>query len=116
MQHTLSSLALNEDGAVAQASSEARDSNGMTALLQAAANNDRIKVKELIRSGSDPSAADGQGLTALHYAAIDGNTKLARILLEHGPAGLVLCEAPGGETSLWCACQGEASQGCNDTD
>ena len=44
-------------------------------------------------------------LTDLHYASFNGNMKLAQTLIEQGPAGLVLREAPGGETSLFIACQ-----------
>ena len=60
---------------------------------------------KLIFGGADLSVVDGQGLTVLHYAAYFGNTELARTLIEHESAGLVLCEAPGGETSLCLACQ-----------
>ncbi len=85
-------------------SGEAKDGNGMTALLRAACARNWREVRKLILDGADPSAADCQGLTALHYAAFDGSTKLAQTLLEHGPARLVFCEAPDGETSLWVAC------------
>ncbi len=61
-------------------------------------------MRRLVLGGADPSAADGQGFTVLHYAAIDGSPELVRTLLEHGPAHLVLCEALDGETSLWFAC------------
>ena len=101
MQHALGSLALNDDGAVAKAGSgEEIDANGMTALLRAASDNNWREVRKLILGGADPSVADGQGLTALHYAAFHGGAKLARTLIENGPAGLVLGEAPGGLTSL----------------
>jgi ankyrin repeat protein len=76
----------------------------MTALLRAASDKNWREVSKLVLHGADPSAVDGQGLTALHYAAFDGSMELARTLLEHGPASLVLCEAPGGETCLWVAC------------
>ena len=55
-------------------------------------------------SGADPSVADGQGLTAMHYASVYGSMELNSTLIEHGPAGLVFSEAPGGETSLFVAC------------
>ena len=102
MQHALGSLALHDDGAVAKAGSgEEIDANGMTALLRAASDNNWREVRKLILGGADPSVADGQGLTALHYAAFyHGGAKLARTLIEHGPAGLVLGESSGGLTSL----------------
>ncbi len=40
----------------------------------------------------------------LHYAAYNGNKELARVLVQDGPARLVLPEAAGGETSLFVAC------------
>ena len=106
MQHALGSLALHDDGGVAKAGSgEEIDANGMTALLRAASDNNWREVRKLILGGADPSVADGQGLTALHYAAFyHGGAKLARTLIEHGPAGLVLSEAPDGLTSLMLAC------------
>jgi ankyrin repeat protein len=85
-------------------SREERDVNGMTDLLRAASAQNWREVRKLILDGADPSVADDQGLTALHYAAFDGNKELARVLIEHRPAGLVLLEAAGGETSLFVAC------------
>ena len=105
MQHALGPLALHDDGAVAKTcSGEAKDANGMTALLRAASDQNWREVRKLILGGADPSVADGQGLTALDYAAFLGSSKLARTLIEHGPAGLVLGEAPDGRTSLFVAC------------
>ena len=85
-------------------SSEERDENGMTTLLRSASDKNWREVKRLILGGADPGVVDDQGLTALHYAAIDGNLELARTLTEHGPAELVFREAPGGRTSLFYAC------------
>ena len=107
LQNALSSLALRENGVAAVAGScsdEAKDDNGMTALLRAASYDDWKEVRKLMLDGADPSAADGQGLTALHYAAFYGNMELTQTLIELGPAGLVLCETPRGETSLYLAC------------
>jgi len=86
---------------VGSCSDEAKDDNGMTALLRAASDQNWKDVKKLMLSGADPSVADGQGLTALHYAAILGSMKLTQTLIEHGPDRLVFREAPGGETSLY---------------
>ena len=101
---------LHADGVVAKepascsTSGEAKDDNGITALLRAASNIDRREVKKLILDGADPSVADGQGLTALHYAAILGSRDLAGTLIEHGPAELVYREAPDEKTCLFLAC------------
>ena len=108
LQHALGSLALRQDGVAAEAGScsdEAKDDNGMTALLRAASDNNWKEVRKLMLGGADPSVADGQGLTAMHYASFYGSMELTRTLIEHGPAGLVFSEAPGGETSLCVACQ-----------
>ena len=85
-------------------SAEAKDGNSMETILRAASDQNWKEVKRLILCGADPSSADGQGLTALHYAAFYGSTKLSQILIEHGPSGLVFREAPGGTTSLFLAC------------
>ena len=78
MQHALGSLALrDDDGAVTKAGSgEAKDANGMPALLRAASDQNWREVRTLILSGADLSVADGQGLTALHYAAFYGSAEL----------------------------------------
>ncbi len=99
LQHALDSLALREDGVAADCSDEAKDDNGMTALLRAASDNNCKEVRKLLLRGADPSVADGQGLTALHYATFYVSMELIQILIEHGPAGLVFRETPGGETS-----------------
>ncbi len=92
---------VTEPGSV---SDEEKDSNGMTALLRAASAENCREVRKLILGGADPMVADCQGMTALHYAAHFGNTELVRTLIEHGPGGLLFCDAPGGETSLFIAC------------
>ncbi len=107
-QHALGSLVLHDDGAMGEGGSwpgETKDGNGMTALLRAASDQNWREVRKLILGGADPIVADGQGLTALHYAAFYDSVELAQILIQHGPARLVLCEAPDGETSLRLACE-----------
>ncbi len=99
LQQAIDSLVLSEDGEV-ESCSEPKDGNGMTALLRAASEGKWREVRKLILGRADPSVADCQGLAALHYAAILGSTELTRILIEHGPAGLIFSEAPGEETSL----------------
>ena len=85
-------------------SGEQKDGYGRNSLLRAANANNWREERKFILDKVDPSAVDGQGLTAMHYAAMDGSMELARILLELGLASLILCESPGGETSLWVAC------------
>jgi ankyrin repeat protein len=80
IQQALGSLGWQDDGAMREAGSgsgETKDANGMTALLRAASDNNRREAVTLILSGADPSVADGQGLTALHYAEYDGRVEFA---------------------------------------
>ncbi len=100
-QLALSYLELHDDGAMAEAGScpgETKDGNGMTALLRAASDQKLRVVRKLMLGGADPTVSDGQGQTALHYAAFYGSVELAQTLIQHGQAWIVLCEAPGGET------------------
>jgi hypothetical protein len=46
-------------------------------------NNDRV-LQVLLDNGADPNFADGEGLTALHYATSYGQTKAMKILLQQG--------------------------------
>lgn len=41
------------------------------------------EVRELIDRGADVNAAQGDGMTALHWAARNGSLEVARLLLEH---------------------------------
>ena len=62
VQHALVSLVLREDAVAAEAcSDEAKDDNGMTALLRAASGNNWKEVRRLMLCGADPSVADSQG-------------------------------------------------------
>jgi hypothetical protein len=93
-----------EKNRVAEADScsggEAKDSDSMTALLQAACVQNWREVRRLILDGADPSVSDGQGLMALHYAAFLGSKELTLTLIEHWPAWLFFCEIQDGTTSL----------------
>ncbi|XP_033125464.1 ankyrin repeat and SOCS box protein 7-like isoform X2 [Anneissia japonica] len=59
------------------------DSNGWTLLHLAAALGNEHVIKTLIQYGVNPEIQDNvRGFTCLHYAAMHGFTRLARILLE----------------------------------
>ncbi|MGA4372516.1 ankyrin repeat domain-containing protein [Ralstonia nicotianae] len=68
-----------------------RAAGDMSALMNAVAlaslpelDNPLGLVRQLLDSGADVNAVGPHGMTALHMAAIDGNTETARLLLAHG--------------------------------
>jgi ankyrin repeat protein len=80
------------------------------ALIEAVIANDRQKVIDLLASGEDINAVDGEGWTALHFAAQENNAVLAKILLENGAS--VDIQENHGNTPLFKAvfnCRGDGS-------
>lgn len=63
---------------------ESRSSDGMTPLMVAAAAGRMEFVRFLMNSGANADAIDGNGYTALHYAALDKRESLAGALLDRG--------------------------------
>ncbi len=55
-------------------------------VADAAMRGDRAVVRELLAGGADVNAAQGDGMTALHWAAEYGDTEMARMLLHAGAA------------------------------
>ena len=55
-----------------------------TRVADAAMRGDVAAVRTLLRRGADANAPQGDGMTALHWAADLGNTELAAVLLESG--------------------------------
>ncbi len=53
-------------------------------LLEAARQGDARAVEARLRAGADPNDADGDGMTALHWAAERGHAEVAARLLEGG--------------------------------
>ena len=76
-------------------------------VADAAMEGDRETVQALIRSGADVDAAQGDGMTALHWAAQRGDAELARLLLEAGARGSVVTRL-GGYTPLHLAARAGA--------
>ena len=57
---------------------------GEQPLVQAAKRNDAAQVRTLLRQRVDPNAKEGDGATALHWAAYHGNTAIADQLIAAG--------------------------------
>jgi ankyrin repeat protein len=80
-----------------------------TRLLAALACGDREGALNALRDGDDVNARDhrpviGDNLTALHYAALNGDATMIRELLSRGAESNARCGT--GQTALWFACNG----------
>jgi len=60
------------------------DTEGCSALIEAASEGSAELVSLLIDSGASVSIADNDGWTALHYAAMHDHDQVIQILIEHG--------------------------------
>ena len=67
--------------AAAKANLDARNRDGVTALMVAARENEWSYAEALIAAGAEVSAADPDGWTALMYAAYNGSATVAKALL-----------------------------------
>lgn len=78
----------------------------MDSLIVAAKNGDIEQVTECLKRGVDVNAKDARGLTALHFAAIKGHTKICQILGERDEIN-INAKDNGKRTALHCAaCNG----------
>src|SRR5690606_15517306 len=68
-------------------------------VIGAARLGDADAVREALRQGANPSAAQGDGLTALHVAAEAGDLAIVRLLLD-AKAGVEAKSRIGGYTPL----------------
>lgn len=60
------------------------DSNGRPCPLHSAAySGDEKALSTLLKDGVSPNKLDASKSTALHYAALKGNIKCAKLLLKH---------------------------------
>lgn len=75
---------------------------GPTSVLNAVAAKDKAGLRALLKSGADVNEAMGDGLTAMHQVAIDGDIELAQVLIYAG-ANLKATTRLGGYTPLLLA-------------
>lgn len=80
-----------------------------TDVADAAKARDVAAVKALLKSGADVNAAQGDGMTALHWAASSGDAALTQMLLAAG-ANIRATTRLGGITALHMASQAGHSQ------
>jgi uncharacterized protein len=73
-------------------------------VAQAAQARDAAAVKKLLKEGADVNGAQGDGMTALHWAALNGDAELASMLLYAG-ANVGAKTRIGGYTPLHLAAQ-----------
>ncbi|MFA5908013.1 MAG: ankyrin repeat domain-containing protein [Vicinamibacterales bacterium] len=73
-------------------------------VAEAAARGDKIAVKALLKSAADVNAAQGDGMTALHWAAMNGDLELAQMLVFAG-ANVRATTRLGAYTPLFLASQ-----------
>ena len=82
---------------------------GPSDIANAAQSKNAEAVKKLLKDGADVNAAQGDGMTALHWAALNGDAELASMLLYAG-ANVGAKTRIGGYTPLHLAAQvGHAS-------
>jgi ankyrin repeat protein len=98
----MSSLCLSAVGAVCLSAVLAASS---TPVADAAMRGDRGAVRTLLKGGADVNAAQGDGMTALHWAALAGDTELVQMLI-HAGANLRATTRLGGYTPLHLAAKG----------
>jgi ankyrin repeat protein len=74
-------------------------------IANAAQNGERDTVRELLKKGADVNEAQGDGSTALHWAAIKGDAEMARMLVFAG-ANVRATTRIGAYTPLYLAAKG----------
>jgi ankyrin repeat protein len=73
-------------------------------IADAAARGDREAVKALLKKAADVNAAQGDGMTALHWAAMNGDSELTQMLIVAG-ANVRATTRLGAYTPLYLASQ-----------
>ncbi len=80
-----------------------------SSVADAAKAGDVAAVKTMLKTGADVNAAHGDGMTALHWAAVRGDAALAQMLLSAG-ANIRATTRLGGITALHMASQAGHAQ------
>src|SRR5262245_19920404 len=78
--------------------------SGPSDIANAAQSKDAAAVKKLLKEGADVNASQGDGMTALHWAALNGDAEMAQMLLYAG-ANVGAKTRLGGYTPLHLAAQ-----------
>jgi ankyrin repeat protein len=90
--------------AVAVSSALLHGQTSRSPVADAAMNKDATTVRQLLKGGADANAAQGDGMTALHWAALQGDAALAEMLIVAG-ANPRATTRIGGFTPLHLAAQ-----------
>src|SRR5581483_7004700 len=77
---------------------------GDTRVADAASRGDREAVRALARQKADVKGAQGDGMTALHWAAFHDDVEMAKLLLAAG-ADVKAATREGALTPLFLACE-----------
>ena len=59
-------------------------SGAPASIVEAASAGDKDAVRSMLKDGADVNQAQGDGMTALHYAVLNGNVELANMLMYAG--------------------------------
>jgi ankyrin repeat protein len=78
---------------------------GDTRVADAAQKGDKDTIRSLIKQAVDVNAAQGDGMTALHWAALNGDMEMAQLLVYAG-ANVKATTRLGGYTPLYIAAKG----------
>src|ERR1044071_6686609 len=89
---------------LAAALSSSIAASGPSDIADAAQAKSATTVKKLLKDGADVNAAQGDGMTALHWAALNGDAEMAQMLLYAG-ANVGAKTRIGGYTPLHLAAQ-----------
>src|SRR6516165_10652526 len=80
-----------------------------TRIADAAMHGDKAAVRDLLKQAVDVNAAQGDGMTALHWAALNGDAELVQTLIYAG-ANVRATTRLGGYTPLFMAAEGGYAQ------